>query len=70
MGECIPGIILKKLQTDPGLEFDWFASVGKLVEAIAQALYYYNNKRIHTKLKMSPIKFLLSRDYMVKEMGT
>ncbi len=34
-----------------------FANLGELTEAISQAIYYYNNKRIHTKLKMSPIQF-------------
>lgn len=34
-----------------------FENLGELTEAISQAIYYYNNKRIHTKLKMSPIKF-------------
>lgn len=34
-----------------------FADLGELTEAISQAIYYYNNKRIHSKLKMSPIKF-------------
>jgi len=34
-----------------------FTNLGELTEAISQAIYYYNNKRIHTKLKMSPIKF-------------
>ena len=35
-----------------------FANLGELTEAIDQAIYYYyNNKRIHTRLKMSPIKF-------------
>lgn len=27
---------------------------GELIEAIAQTIYYYNNKRIHTALKMPP----------------
>ena len=34
-----------------------FESLGELTEAIGQVIYYYNNQRIHTKLKMSPIKF-------------
>lgn len=34
-----------------------FDNLGELTEAISQAIYYYNNQRIHTKLKMSPIKF-------------
>lgn len=34
-----------------------FSNLGELTEAISQAIYYYNNQRIHTKLKMSPIKY-------------
>lgn len=36
-----------------------FESLGELIEAIHQTLYYYNNKRIHTALKMSPVQFRL-----------
>lgn len=35
-----------------------FDSLGELINAIYQTIYYYNNKRIHTKLKMSPQNFL------------
>lgn len=34
-----------------------FESFGELVEYIYQPLYYYNNERIHTKLKMSPKQY-------------
>lgn len=34
-----------------------FNNLGELTEAVSQAIYYYNNQRIHTKLKMSPMKF-------------
>lgn len=34
-----------------------FSNLGELTEVISQAIYYYNNQRIHTKLKMSPIQF-------------
>jgi len=44
-------------KTDLGLEFDRFNTVGKLVEAIHQTIIYYNTKRIHTALKMPPLKF-------------
>jgi transposase InsO family protein len=44
-------------KTDLGLEFERFLSVGEFVEAINQTIWYYNNQRIHTKLKMPPIKF-------------
>jgi len=36
---------------------DQFETLGELINAIYQTIYYYNNKRIHTKLKMSPQKF-------------
>ena len=36
---------------------DQFESLGELVAAIHQTLYYYNHKRIHTSLKMSPIRY-------------
>lgn len=37
---------------------DQFETLGELVNAIYQTIYYYNNKRIHTKLKMSPQRFI------------
>lgn len=54
---------------------DQFSSLGELIEAIARQMVYYNNERIHTKLKTSPTKFRLahagiSREYLFKEMGT
>ena len=36
---------------------DRFESLGELVEAIHQTINYYNTKRIHTSLKMTPAKF-------------
>lgn len=36
---------------------DRFDSLGELTEAIHQQIHYYNTKRIHTSLKMSPAKF-------------
>lgn len=52
-----------------------FEDLGELFEAIAQAIYYYNHDRIHTKLKTSPVKFrenhdILVREYLYKELGT
>lgn len=44
-------------KTDLGLEFERFISIGELVEAIHQVIFYYNNQRIHTKLKMPPAMF-------------
>ena len=46
-------------KTDLGLEFERFETVGEFVEAIHQTINYYNKERIHTKLKMSPVKFKL-----------
>lgn len=36
-----------------------FETIGELLEEIYQMIYYYNNQRIHTKLKMSPINYRL-----------
>lgn len=34
-----------------------FENLGELVAAIHEAMYYYNNKRIHTALKMPPVAY-------------
>jgi transposase InsO family protein len=34
-----------------------FETLGELVEEVYSAIYYYNHLRIHTALKMSPVKF-------------
>jgi len=34
-----------------------YDTIGELYEAIASAIYYYNHERIHTALKMSPVKY-------------
>lgn len=47
-----------------------YEDLGELIEAIAKTIHYYNNLRIHTKLKTAPVKFRLSREYLFKEMGT
>lgn len=44
-------------KTDLGLEFDRFKTLGELIEAIHQTICYYNQTRIHTALKMSPVQF-------------
>jgi transposase InsO family protein len=44
-------------KTDLGLELDRFDDTGHLVEAIHSQINYYNHKRIHTTLKMSPHQF-------------
>lgn len=57
---------------------DQFDILGELIEALHLQIYKYNNKRIHTKLKMSPKQFreqyiLRERKVctnMSKEMGT
>lgn len=36
---------------------DRFETLGELIEAIYQAFYYYNNERIHSAFKMSPVAF-------------
>lgn len=46
-------------KTDLGLEFERFETIGEFVEAIHKTINYYNNERIHTKLKTSPAKFKL-----------
>jgi putative transposase len=51
-------------------ETNHYQDLGELFEAIAQSLHYYNNSRIHTKLKTAPVKFRLDREYLFKEMGT
>jgi transposase InsO family protein len=44
-------------KTDLGLEFERFETIGEFVEAIHQTIQYYNQRRIHTRLKMSPANF-------------
>ncbi|WP_286678108.1 IS3 family transposase, partial [Candidatus Aquicultor secundus] len=36
---------------------DQFETFGELVEAIHLQMNYYNKSRIHSSLKMSPVKF-------------
>jgi transposase InsO family protein len=38
-------------------DFNRFQSVGELIEEIYHQIYYYNHKRIHTSLKMTPSQF-------------
>jgi len=44
-------------KTDLGLEIDRFETIGELAEAIHQTINYYNKRRIHLSLKMSPYHF-------------
>jgi transposase InsO family protein len=34
-----------------------FETLGELIEEIYRMMYYYNNQRIHSKLKMPPVEF-------------
>jgi putative transposase len=36
---------------------DRFETLGELVAGIHESMYYYNNKRIHSALKMSPVAY-------------
>lgn len=51
-----------------------FDELGEVIEEIYRMIYYYNNQRIHTKLKMPPVKYRLSvkkdSDRQSKKMGT
>lgn len=47
-----------------------YQDLGELIEVVAQTIYYYNNRRIHTVLKTAPVKFRLDREYLFKELGT
>lgn len=40
-------------------DLDRFEELGEAIEEIYKMIYYYNNQRIHTKLKMSPVKYQL-----------
>jgi transposase InsO family protein len=51
-------------------ETNHYQDLGELIEIIAKTIYYYNNQRIHTSLKMSPVAFREGREYLFKEMGT
>lgn len=53
-----------------------FEDLGELIEAINQTLIYYNTKRIHTSLKMTPQQFRqksrhrIYSDNLPSELGT
>lgn len=44
-------------KTELGLEFERFSTTGELIEGIHQTIHYYNNYRIHSRLKMPPAKY-------------
>ena len=48
-----------------------FETIGQLIEAIYQQIYYYNFERIHTALKMPPAVYAeLVKEECLNEMGT
>ena len=42
---------------DENGDLNRFETLSELVEYIYKQIYYYNNYRIHTSLKMSPVNF-------------
>ena len=63
-----------KFKVDLGY-MEQFSLLGELIEAIYQTMYYYNNKRRHTTLKMSPVQFRIlyqekALERLSKELGT
>lgn len=48
-------------------DVDRFESLGELVEEIYVAMNYYNNRRIHSSLKMTPQEF---RELFYRKWGT
>lgn len=47
-----------------------FETVGELIEEIYKQLAYYNNKRMHSKLKMSPVQFRLKQKSLTEMKDT
>jgi len=45
-----------------------FENFVELIEYIYQQVYYYNNKQIHSVLKIAPVEFRLSADKQVRDM--
>ena len=50
-------------------------TVGELIEKVYKQISYYNNRRMHSKLKMSPVQFRQKslakmKDTLSKELGT
>lgn len=54
-----------KFKVDLGY-MEQFESLGELIEGIYQTIYYYNNKRIHSILKMSPVQFKVQHQTLQK----
>ena len=47
-----------------------FNNLGELVEAMYQTIHYYNNSRIHTKLKSSPHQFYVNYQNKINLVNT
>lgn len=45
-----------------------FETAGELIEEIYQQMAYYNNKRMHSKLKMSPVEYKQKHQKEMKEL--
>jgi transposase InsO family protein len=62
-----------KFKVDLG-DVNRFETLGELIEAIYNQIYYYNNERIHSAHKTSPITFKLaflkSREKVSEKLGT
>lgn len=59
----------------PGFKLDFgepnrFNNLGELVEAIYQAINYYNNYRIHTRFKSSPYQFYVNYQNKINSVNT
>lgn len=58
---------------DESGDLNRFETLGELIEEIYSYIYYYNNLRIHTALKMPPIRFkqlYSDRDSLSRKSGT
>ncbi|OGM57305.1 hypothetical protein A3A50_01235 [Candidatus Woesebacteria bacterium RIFCSPLOWO2_01_FULL_38_20] len=44
------------LKSESG-DLNRFETIGELLEEVYRMIYYYNNQRIHTSLKMTPVEF-------------
>lgn len=53
-----------KFKVDLG-HMEQFQTFGELIEAIYKTMHYYNNKRRHTALNMSPVQF--KRNYYIRK---
>lgn len=60
-----------KLKTEIG-DINRFETLGEVIEEIYSYIYYYNNLRIHTAIKMAPTIFRQNylREYLSRKSGT